>query len=32
MTNFTRSKQVTLLPTGDSSELPSGVKTRFPLQ
>lgn len=29
---LTRSKHVTLLPTGESRELPSGVKTRFPRQ
>jgi len=31
-THLTRSKQVTLLPTGDNKHVPSGVKQRFPLR
>lgn len=31
-TYFTRSKTVTLLPTGESKQVPSGVKRRFPLR
>ena len=30
VTNLVKLKTDTLLPTGDSSELPSGVKTRLP--
>ena len=30
--HFSRSKQVTLLPTGESKHVPSGVKQRFPFR